>query len=888
MQRGPCQTVVRAFPGRFPKLLILLGVTLGFSSAQAVDPPLSAQKIEFNKHIRPILADHCYLCHGPDKGTRQAGLRLDHREGAVQSGAGQPAIVPGNSAASELVKRITSPDPDYRMPKPEMGRALNSQEIDLLKQWIDQGAEYEPHWAYVAPRKKAMPAVRNAAWARNPVDVLILAELEKNGLSPSPEADRRTLIRRLSYDLLGLPPSPETVDAFLKDSSPQAYERLVDRLLASPHYGERMAVYWLDLVRYADTVGYHGDQNIDVWPYRDYVIRAFNDNLPFDQFTREQLAGDLLPNSTQRQKVASAYNRLNMVTREGGAQAKEYLAKYAADRVRTTSTVWLASSLGCAECHDHKFDPFSAKEFYRFAAFFADVKEQGVYESSGFYDTFPPAIRLTSGDQAEKLDRLTARLTAAEEAAAPLRQLSNDLQSSVISLAGARQQLASTLGLSAEALAGQLAEWENSEGERVQFLQEIGIALIVDDACDREKGDAHPKERLAQFFYDRALKAAETAQAAAQRAKQEFEKTLPLCVVTEAVEPRVMRVLPRGNWMDDSGEVVQPGAPSVLAPQLDGGERRLTRLDLANWLVAPDHPLTARVMVNRFWKLCFGTGLSKTLDDLGSRGEWPRHLDLLDWLAVEFQESGWDVKHVLRLLVTSAAYRQSSKPEEKLKEVDPYNRLYARQSRWRLEAEFVRDNALAISGLFVPKLGGPSVNPYQPSDYYKELNFPKRTYTPDRGENQYRRGVYTHWQRTFLHPSLAAFDAPSREECTAERNISNTPLQALALLNDPTYVEAARVFAQHILEQGGTTFDQRLRWACRRALSRGPTPREEAALKTFFDQQLADFQSDPQSAAQLIQAGYAPVPGQLDPAELAAWASVARCLLNLHEILTRY
>jgi hypothetical protein len=428
--------------------------------------------------------------------------------------------------------------------------------------------------------------------------------------------------------------------------------------------------------------------------------------------------------------------------------------------------------------------------------------------------------------------------------------------------------------------------WDDTGVLSKDLPPELVVAALQKEAATC--GDTDRELMLEGFFDEVPLKDAEVKLTAAQKEKDAFEQTLPRCVVTESVEPRTTRILPRGNWMDDSGEIVTPAVPHSLPQPKVEGNRRLTRLDLAEWLVSRDNPLTARVVVNRLWKLYFGTGLSKVLDDLGTRGEWPRHLDLLDWLAVEFMDSHWDVKHMVRLLVTSSVYRQTSKPSEKLKEVDPYNRLYARQSRWRLDAEFVRDNALAISGLLTPTICGPSANPYQPSDYYKELNFPKRTYTPDHGENQYRRGLYTHWQRTFLHPSLAAFDAPSREECTAERNVSNSPLQALTLLNDPTYVEASRVFAQHILEQGGASFAERLRWGYRQALSREPTEREAATMKEFFERQLAAFKSDTFAAEDLTSAGYAPVAEKLDASELAAWTDVARTILNLHETIVRY
>ncbi|MBI5396745.1 MAG: DUF1553 domain-containing protein [Verrucomicrobia bacterium] len=783
--------------------LVLLTAVLSGNAA----PPLPS-KVEFNRHIRPIIADNCLLCHGHDKGTRKAGLRLDERDYALKGVNGRAALVPGNAAASEMFKRITSTDPTKAMPA--LGNKLSAHQIALFEKWINDGAKYELHWSYLPPQKKAPPA------KGHPIDVFIRAELEKEKLSPSPEADRRTLIRRLSFDLIGLPATPEEVDAFENDKSPDACEKLVERLLGSEHYGERMAVHWLDLVRYADTVGYHGDQNTHVTPYRDYVIASFNQNVRYDRFTREQLAGDLLPNATIENKIASAYNRLNMVTREGGAQAKEYLAKYAADRVRTTSSVWMGATVGCAECHDHKFDPYTMKDFYSFAAFFADVKEEGVYTPSAFYSRFEPAVLLASDEEKKKL---------------------------------------------------------------AEFDKEVA-------AIDKEIAAAG-KDKA-------AVKALKEKRKEADKRRGEFDTTLPACVVTESVAPRTMRILARGNWMDETGEIVQPGVPHFMpqpnTPTLQHSTTppRLSRLDLANWFVSRENPLTARVFVNRLWKLYFGTGLSKTLDELGTRGEWPRHLDLLDWLAIEFMDSGWDVKHMVRLMVTSATYRQTSKPTDKLKEADPYNRLHARQSRPRLEAEFVRDNALAISGLLVPKVGGVSAKPYQPGDYYKELNFPRRTYTPDKGDSQYRRGLYTHWQRTYLQPSLMAFDAPSREECTAERNVSNTPLQALALLNDPTYVEAARVFAARIIAQGGDGFEARLRWAWRRALSRTPTAKEAAAMKELFEKQLAGFKGNADAARQLMTVGYAPVPEKLDVTELAAWTSVSRTILNLHETIVRY
>lgn len=751
--------------------------------------------VEFNRHIRPILSNNCFLCHGPDISTREAGLRLDSYEGAIAPREGMPAVTPGDIDASALIARITSTDPNHRMPPTDTELSLDSHEIALLTRWIEQGAAYQSHWAYISPKKHTLPKIDNPSWAKNDIDRFILADLNAKGMQPAAEADPVTLIRRLSFDLIGLPPTPAEVDAFLSNESPDAYEQLVDRLLASPHFGERLAIYWLDLVRYADTAGYHGDQIRGASGYRDYVINAFNANMPFDQFTREQLAGDLIPNATLDQKLASGYNRLNMVTREGGAQEGDYIARYAADRVRTTSTVWLGSSLACAQCHDHKYDPFSMRDFYRFAAFFADIKEKGVQSDGGNEAPFPPFITLPTTEQQVLLDEIEERLSNTPPEA-------------------------------------------NEERE----------SLLAD--------------------------------------KKRIEQSVRTSVVTETAEPRMMRVLDRGNWQDESGEVVEPHIPSFLGDlETDG---RATRMDLAEWLTNRDNPLTARVFVNRLWKLYFGIGISKRLEDLGSQGEWPTHPELLDHLAVEFMDSGWDVKHMVKQIVMSAAYRQASDVSPELITQDPYNRLIARQSRIRLEAELVRDNALKISGLLSPAIGGRSVMPYQPPGYYRELNFPTREYQVDTGENLYRRGVYTHWQRTFLHPSLLAFDAPTREECTAERPISNSPQQALALLNDPIYVEAARAFAERIIAEGGATSDARIRFAFREALSRAPSPQELAILSKLYAEHFHAYQADVPAAQALIAVGATKPSDAIDIPELAAWTSVSRTIINLHELIYRY
>ncbi len=666
-------------------------------------------------------------------------------------------------------------------------------QIELIKRWIVEGAQWKGHWAYLAPARPREPDLKAEGRDRGEIDRFIRAGVLANGLEPSPLADRRTLIRRLSFDLVGLPPDPAEVLEFEKDQSAYAYERLVDRLLASPQFGERMAIFWLDLVRFADTTGYHGDNHVDVYLFRDYVIRSFNANKPFDRFTIEQLAGDLVESPTDETRIASGYNRLLLTTQEGGAQAKEYMAKYSADRVRNVSAVWLGSTMGCCECHDHKYDPFKTREFYSMAAFFADIKETviGVQEPTEFPDA----------EQAREKRRLGQEI-------APLKANKKPSAAEKSKLAGLEKQLA------------------------------------------------------------------------------ELQKRIPTTLVSSSIEPRVMRVLPRGNWLNETGEVVQPGVPAAL-PGLAAKNARATRLDLARWLVSGQNPLPARVMVNRLWKLYFGQGLVTTMDDFGSQGATPSHPELLDWLANEFTESGWDVKGMVRRMVMSEAYRRSSNVSEEKRLQDPGNRWLARQSRFRLDAELVRDNALALSGLLCERIGGPSVKPYQPPGYWIFLNFPKRDWEADRGPDRYRRGMYTYWQRMFLHPSLLAFDASTREECVVERPRSNTPLQALVLLNDPSYVEAARAFAVRMIREGGTDPKSRIERGFQLALSRAPRAREMPVLVALFEQHYDQYRADPAAAAALLAAGLAPVPLDIDPVELAAWTSVARVLLNLQETLSR-
>jgi len=748
----------------------------------------AAGPVDYNRDVRPILSDKCFACHGPDEKHRKARLRLDDAKAALESGV----LASGKPDESELVARLVHEDGPRRMPPARSGKKLTAAEIDVLKRWVAQGAKYAPAWAYVSPSPREVPKTKHPA--ANWIDDFVFSRLEREGLAPSPEADRRTLLRRLTFDLTGLPPTPAEVDAFVQDDAPDAYEKRVDRLLASEHYGERMAIYWLDLVRYADTVGYHGDQDHHASPYRDYVIDAFNLNLPFDRFTREQLAGDLLPNPTVDQKIATCYNRLLQTSHEGGVQAKEYLAIYAADRVRNLSAVWMGATVGCAQCHDHKFDPYTAKDHYALAAFFADVDEEKHLRGGGS-DTVPtkrpPEMPVHSRRERERLAALEAKIAAAS---------TPDLV----------------------------------------------------------------KERDA------------------------LKKATRLVMVTQALAtPRTMRLLPRGNWNDDTGPVVEPAVPAFLGKIEKEG--RATRLDLANWLVdakAGVGGLTARVFVNRVWYLFFGAGLSRSLEDFGGQGEPPTHPELLDQLAVEFVAGGWDVKRLVKSIVMSRTYRQSSVASDALLERDPENRLLARQGRWRLPAEAIRDGALFASGLLVLDVGGKSAKPYQPAGYYKHLNFPAREYVADADARQWRRGVYVHWQRQYLHPMLRAFDAPTREECTAQRPRSNTPLAALVLLNDPSFLECARVLAQRTLAEDGKD-DDRLAFAFRQVTGRRADDVERAALVKHLAASRADYAADAKAATELLKVGRAPLAKDVAPAELAAWTTICRALLNLSETITR-
>ena len=765
------------------------------------------ETVQFNRDIRPILAENCFACHGPDMKHSEADLSLHTFEYASKElYPGVSAFKPGDLKNSEAWQRITdNVDP---MPPKKSRKFLTDHQKQLIKRWIEQGAAYQPHWAYVAPQLTKTPQVKDRAWPKHWIDNYLLAELEAQGLSPVEDADRVALIRRLSFDLTGLPPTPHDVQAFVNDPSSQAYENLVDRLLASPHFGERMAIYWLDVVRFADTVGYHGDQTMSITPYRDWVIWAFNENLPYDQFVIDQVAGDLVDDPTGNALIASAYNRLYQTSHEGGIQRKEYAAIYDADRIRNFSQAFMGATIGCARCHDHKYDPFTDEDFYALAAFYGQMDD---------LDHLPPYDGKTFGKGTN------TNPTWREPTANVLSPLDRLRQ----------QQLTKKLAKTKDP-----AEHQAIEAE----LKAIKPRKVM------------------------------------------ISKQLP------EDQFRQVRLLPRGNWNDDSKPVMKPAVPAFMGELNTEGTP--TRLDLANWLVKPMDKggigeLNARVMVNRLWYLMFGEGLCTSLGDFGGQGTPPNHPELLDRLAIAFVDSGWDIKAMVKMMVMTRAYQLSTQPTKELLTRDPENELFAHQSQIRLPAEMIRDNALSVSGLLVDQLGGESVRPYQPAGYYMHLNFPGRKYKQDADRNQWRRGVYMHWQRQFLHPMLKAFDAPSREECTAKRATSNTPLAALVLLNDPTFVEAARNLAQRVLTESKGSDPERLTWAMKQVLSREPNAREADIMLEVLVKNRTIFKQNKQGALQLLAIGLSPRDQTLDPVEHAAWTEVCRLLLNLHETITR-
>jgi hypothetical protein len=1017
-------------------LTVLLGGQLiAARSARATDPVPAT--IDFNRQIRPILSANCFACHGPDVKARKAKLRLDIKQGALAlSRSGGPIILPGKSSASELIGRITARADAQVMPPPASGKKLTQAEIDLLRRWVDQGAPWATHWAFVPPQRPAPPRVTDRTWVRNAIDRFILSPLEARGWKPSPEADKATLLRRLTLDLTGLPPTPDEVDAFLADSAPNAYERVVDRLLGSPRYGEQMALHWLDAARYADSNGYEDDYERFMWRWRDWVIDAFNRNMPFDQFTIEQLAGDLLPQATLDQRIATGFNRNHRINTEDGVIAEEWRVETVVDRVETTASVWLGLTMGCARCHDHKYDPITQKEFYQFFAFFNNVAETGsgpeqpvnhppfIAAPRPFEQTrlraLEAAIARAAQEVKEKEPRLAELQGAWEKTAAVARPSidwvvlapkevtsaakaklemlpdksiraaganKNDDRLTVVAEAGLKEIIAVRLEILDEDRSPLTGGNQSTEG--TVLLADVGVQVngravkLVSASSTYSQPDHpitaaidsdpktgwsafphHEDPHYAVFAFDKpipntqptkvvirlelhaqspqhqrgrfrlsitgagaphdrggipvpllnivrtptgqrtaaqqkaltayfrahhagAVTEADRKLRATVKAKQAYETRLPtVMVMADLPAPRAAFILVRGQY-DRHGEKVSSGLPAALWPK--PGRPARNRLDLARWLVDPNHPLTTRVAVNRLWEQFFGVGLVKTTEDFGTQGEPPSHPELLDWLATEFVRLGWDLKALQKVIVMSATYRQASNVSPGLQKRDPENRWLARGPRFRLQAELIRDNALAISGLLVDQLGGPSVRPYQPAGVWNETSSSGnlQNYQHDQASGLYRRSVYTMWKRTAAPPTMLLFDSPSREVCQVKRSRTNTPLQALALLNEVTFVEAARMLAERMLTQGGSTPEQRITYGFRRATARLPSADELRVLAVGLSQRLTRYRNNTAAAKKLLRIGDSPHGPQIDAAELAAYTLTASVILNLDETITK-
>ena len=1054
------------------RLIVLAAAVICSGEASAAE---ATKRVEFNREIRPILSENCFHCHGADPNKRKAKLRLDVREDAVAKGA----IVPGKPAESEVVKRIFSSIADEQMPPPESHRHLTSLQKESLRTWIAQGADYDLHWSFKTPTRPGLPAAKRAKWTRNGIDHFILARLEAEKLKPSPEAALDKLLRRASLDLTGLPPTPAQVAGWKRSADP--FAAAVDDLLASPHFGERMATDWMDVARYADTHGFNNDSLRTMWRWRDWVIEAFNRNLPYDRFITEQLAGDLLPNPTLDQRIATGFNRNHVINSEGGIIDEEYRVEYVVDRVRTTSLAWLGLTLECARCHDHKYDPITQRDFYRLYAFFNSIDEHGedgriANASPILASPTPPQQsdmakhreamrsaeetmqRLLSAQDWSKVnfDALRPKAAAEESVAStnfavslefasatstntaftnvaggkpfgvtgtatltkgPLestalvfdgetrlksgalprfdagkgwafrawvrRDIAHVLplfstmnfdvpessgsygegveirlvESGAVDVRLARRwpaysvnvvthetlaanawhhllvtfdgstsakglrvfldgnecfrevlydDLVGGIGISGDALIGAsdekgvpkfrgaLASVQIVGGAKVDELAGSSRNATVRLASETPAADRSPgmTERLHRAWLAREnleFAAAEAAHSKARSALLAMERTAPTTMVMrEMAEPRPTFVLFRGQY-DQPREKVEPGVPDLLLPFPESVPRN--RLGLARWLTDPRHPLTARVVVNRFWQSFFGTGLVKSVEDFGFQADFPSHPGLLDWLAVEFVESGWEVKKLVRLLVTSATYRQDSRSSPQLNERDPENRLLARGPRQRLTAEMLRDQALALSGLLKGDLGGPPVHPYQPTNLYQGIivaaDYPGTTYVDSKGDDLYRRSLYTFWKRTVPHPTLATFDAPDREVCVARRLRTNTPLQALALMNDAIQIEAARKLAERMLTEGGSKPTERLAFAFQLATGRAPKFTELKSLTALLDKRLAYYRSDPSAAKAALAVGASRPAGALDTTDLAAYANVASLILNLDETITR-
>ena len=980
--------------------------------------PTAGQEISFNRDVLPILSDTCFACHGPDSATREADLRLDLEADAKAPRDGLPAIVPHHPEKSELIDRILHDDPKEMMPPSDFRRRLTPAERETLQKWIAQGAKWEKHWAFVKPATPALPKTSDPSWAKNPIDHFILQTLDHKNLNPSPQAAPKKILRRAALDLNGIPPTPAEVADFLTDDQPQAYERAVDRLLASPRYGETMALPWLEAARFADTDGYQYDGPRFMWRWRDWVIEAYNSNKAFDQFTIEQLAGDLLPNATLDQKIATGFNRNHRYNSEAGLVVEEFLLENAVDRVDTTSTVWLGLTMGCARCHDHKYDPLSQKNYYEMIAFFNNIPEFGRAVKAGNSEPYIVAPTQPQQTQLADLEAKVAaakatlkslqkpewkeQLTAAEKTALVTHQLSyqhppealhfdgkssinipgtplsdkkkapgrfdslaplgryslslwikpHDLTSGTIVSRQSNGRL--TPGFNLQLKDGHLRfniitnwiagvamvetkekipanEWTHLtltfHGQLRATNQHIFIngkeaSLKIIHNTNSNTGSAKKGSplRLGGYqdnyyqgdirdlrVYRRPINIREiltlsgNAQAelqtafleqgpgnkahpkllAAEEKRDQFLRTLPTTMVMQENATEKKTFIRKRGLYNDYGEKVSRNVPEILPPLPESFPRN--RLGLARWLVSPDHPLTARVTVNRYWQKYFGTGLVKTSEDFGVQGEKPSHPDLLDWLATEFINSGWDVKHLQRLIVTSATYRQQSNLNPQLLEADPHNRFLARGPRQRLPAHVIRDQALAVSGLLVEKIGGPSVNPYQPKDLWIEMSMGQK-YKQSKGHDLFRRSLYTIWKRTVNPPSMGLLDAADREACWVGTKRTNTPLQALTLLNETAFVESARKLAERTLRENPI---DPITHAFEIVTLRLPKPQEKDILTSALSTYLESFKNDPKSAAALSSIGESPVPKDLDPIQLAAFTTLANVLLNLDEVITK-
>jgi hypothetical protein len=1019
-------------------LLVLL-LTLSASAARAADPP-----VDFSRDVLPVLSDYCFQCHGPDPNARKAQLRLDTKEGAFRTRNGVTVVSPGKPADSELVARVTSTDAELVMPPPALKRRPSAQQIETLKRWVEQGATWGRHWAFEPMSRPAVPA------SSNPIDHFVLARLEREGLKASPPADRERLIRRVTLDLTGLPPTPQEIDAFLADTSPQAYEKLLDRLLASPRHGERMAAEWLDVARFADTHGYQMDRFRAVWPYRDWVISAFNRNLPFDDFVTWQLAGDLLPNATKAQRLATAFNRLHMQNEEGGVVEEEFRVAYVVDRVTTSGTAFLGLTFECSRCHDHKYDPLTMKDFYSLSAFFQNIDESG--QTTYFTNATPvPTLLLSTDEQDRKLAELRAKIAAKgaewptlRDAAKPAFEAWLKEREAVTEVAGVVGRFplrsADTVkpgrphegpkyvtrgGRACAELDGEngfdfpgvghyhradaftvavavrppekhapravvvhhsrapidagsrgyellledgrvafglhhmwpgnslkvraktaipAASWTHVTATYDGSSRAAGVRIYLDGkpaelevirdklTKDITYGGSEPDLAIGYRFRDSGFKGGAVADfvvvnravspleaatlagaapptdrdalfehflAAVHTPAADWRKELralrdeqrkliepipEIMVMEEMPTPRPAFILKRGAY-DAHGDRVTADTPKSLPPFPAGAPRN--RLGLAKWLTDPEHPLLARVTVNRAWQTMFGRGLVETADNFGTQGARPTHPELLDWLAREFVASGWDHKKLLKTIALSATYRQSSKASPELLARDPHNELIARGPAKRLTAEMLRDQALAVSGLLVEKPGGPSVKPYQPAGLWEEIAMGRPRYDQGKGDDLYRRSLYTFWKRTVPPPAMITFDAADRSVCSVRRQSTSTPLQALVLLNDVQFVEAARFVGQRMLKEGGKTPEDQATWAFRLVTGRKPTDRELPVLVALVAEQRAIFEADPSAAKKLLAVGEKPADAGLPAAELAAATVLANVLLNHDEAVTR-